>query len=60
MELLPHVVLAELVNGLLSYLHKLALLHPSILNGVSGKVLEMGDEIYIGIYYIIFRKTEFY
>jgi hypothetical protein len=39
MELLPHVLLAELINGLLSYLHKMATLNPAILNDINGKVL---------------------
>ena len=50
MELLPHVMLAELINGLLSYLHKIATLSPNILKEINGKVLEMGDEIYIGTF----------
>jgi hypothetical protein len=33
-ELLPHVTLAEYVNGLLSYLHRLATVDPLILNGI--------------------------
>jgi hypothetical protein len=41
-------MLAELVNGLLSYLHKMATLPQSILNDINGKVLEMGEEIYLG------------
>jgi hypothetical protein len=43
MELLPHVMLAELINGLLSYLYKMATLNPNVLKEINGKVLEMGD-----------------
>jgi hypothetical protein len=41
--LLPHVSLAELINGLLSYLHKLATVNPAILNETYGKVMQMGE-----------------
>lgn len=46
--MLPHVALAELINGLLSYLHKMATLSPEILNEVNGKVLKYSEEVYLG------------
>ena len=47
-EMLPHVALAELINGLLSYLHKMATLNREILNEVNGKVLKYSEEVYLG------------
>jgi hypothetical protein len=41
MELLPHVRLAEYVNGLLSYLHRVSMVNEQYLEGVDGKVIEL-------------------
>jgi hypothetical protein len=43
MELLPHVNLAEYVNGLLSYLHKMSMINDKYLAGIEGQVVELSE-----------------
>ena len=48
LELLPHSTLAEYLNALLTYLHRLATIEDTYRSEVEGNVLEIGEELYVG------------
>jgi hypothetical protein len=49
-EMLPHHIVAEWLNGLLSYLHRLATVKGEILEGLGGQLQHLTRENYLGRY----------
>jgi hypothetical protein len=49
-EKLPHSKVAEWINGLLSYLHRLAVASPNLIEGLQGNVVDLSTEHYLGKY----------
>ena len=50
LDLLPGYKVAEWLNGLLSYLHRLASTPLEILDGLTGKEVDLSTEHYLGRY----------
>lgn len=50
LELLPQAVIAEWLNGLLSYLFRLATVSPQLLEGLEGQEVSLAREHFVGRY----------